>query len=262
MKAAIDLNCDMGESFGPWKMGNDLAILDHVTSANIACGFHAGDPVTMQGVVEAALQRGVQVGAHPGLPDLVGFGRRNIQVSAAEAYAMVVYQVGALAGVAGARGGRLNHVKAHGALYNMAARDRALADAIAQAVRDVDPGLVMFGLAGSELIEAGRRAGLSCAAEVFGDRTYQDDGSLSPRSLPDAMIEDAEVAAAQVKRMVAEGLVRSRTGKDLPVTADTLCIHGDQPGALSFVRRIREELAAAGIEVRAPSGAPPTTSVN
>jgi UPF0271 protein len=255
MKADIDLNCDMGESFGPWKMGNDLAILDHVTSANIACGFHAGDPLTMQGVVKAALDRGVEVGAHPGLQDLVGFGRRAMQVTPAEAYALIVYQVGALSGFAAALGGRLNHVKAHGALYNMAAKDRALADAIAAAIRDVDPGLVMFALAGSELIGAAQRAGLQCASEVFGDRTYQDDGSLSPRSLPGAMIEDAEVAAAQVKRMVMEGVVRSQQGREVPVKADTLCIHGDQAGALAFVRRIREQLAASGIEVRAPARA-------
>jgi UPF0271 protein len=255
MNDAIDLNCDMGESFGPWKMGNDVAILDHVTSANIACGFHAGDPLTMQGVVKAALEKGVKVGAHPGFQDLVGFGRRTVQVTPAEAYALIVYQVGALAGFAAASGGRLNHVKAHGALYNMAAKDRPLADAIAAAIRDVDPGLVMFALAGSELIQAAERAGLRCASEVFGDRTYQDDGSLSPRNLPGAMIEDAEVAAAQVKRMVTEGMVRSLKGRDVPVKADTLCIHGDQPGALAFVRRIREELAASGIEVRAPARA-------
>jgi UPF0271 protein len=233
-------------------MGNDVAILDHVSSANIACGFHAGDPVTMRGVVSTALAKGVKVGAHPGFQDLVGFGRRRMQVVPEEAYAIVVYQVGALAGFAAAAGGRLHHVKAHGALYNMAARDRALADAIAQAVHDVDPGLVMFGLAGSEMIGAARRLGLRCAAEVFGDRTYQEDGSLSPRNLPGAMIEDAEVAAAQVSRMATEGVVRSTSGKDVRVQADTLCIHGDQPGALAFVKRIRQELAAAGIEVSPP----------
>ena len=249
----IDLNCDMGESFGAWKMGNDLAILDHVTSANIACGFHAGDPVTMQGVVKAALEKGVKVGAHPGFQDLAGFGRRAMQVSAGEAYAIVVYQVGALAGFARALGSRLNHVKAHGALYNMAAKDRALADAIARAVHDVDPALVLFGLAGSEMIAAAQRIGLPHASEVFGDRTYQDDGSLSPRNLPGAMIEDVEIAAAQVKRMVAEGVVRSMQGNDIEVRADTLCVHGDQPGALAFVKRIRSELAAAGIAVRAPA---------
>ncbi len=252
MTAHIDLNCDMGESFGPWKMGNDFAILDHVTSANIACGFHAGDPQTMRAVVRAALDKGVMVGAHPGFPDLVGFGRRNLQVTPEEAYAMVVYQVGALAAFTAAAGGRLNHVKAHGALYNMAARDRPLAEAIAQAVHDVDRGLVMFGLAGSEMIGAAERLGLRCASEVFGDRTYQDDGSLTPRRLAGAMIEDAEVSASQVKRMALDGVVRSSSGKEVPVKADTLCVHGDQPGALAFVGRIRAELAAAGIEVRPP----------
>jgi len=255
MTQQIDLNCDMGESFGPWKMGNDFAILEHVTSANIACGFHAGDPQTMREVVRAALEKGVMVGAHPGFPDLVGFGRRNLQATPAEVYAMVVYQVGALAGFAAAAGGRLNHVKAHGALYNMAARDCALAEAIAQAVHDVDAGLVLFGLAGSEMLAAADRLGVPCAAEVFGDRTYQDDGSLTPRRQAGAMIEDVEVSAAQVTRMALQGMVRSTSGKDVPVKADTLCVHGDQPGALAFVRRIRAELAAAGIQVRAPARA-------
>ena len=255
MTGQIDLNCDMGESFGAWKMGNDTAILDHVTSANIACGFHAGDPQTMRQVVRAAIDKGVKVGAHPGFPDLVGFGRRNLQASPDEVYAMVVYQVGALAGFAAAAGGRLNHVKAHGALYNMAARDRALADAIAQAVQDVDAGLVFFALAGSEMVAAAERLGLRCAEEVFGDRTYQDDGSLTPRRLAGAMIEDADVSAAQVKRMALEGRVRATSGRDVPVRADTLCVHGDQPGALAFVKRIRGELAAAGIAVKAPARA-------
>lgn len=176
----IDLNCDMGEGFGAWTMGDDLALLDQVTSANIACGFHAGDPATMRRVVQAAAARGVQIGAHPGLPDLQGFGRRVMQVSPADAYAMVVYQVGALAGFARAAGTRLNHVKPHGALYNMAARDRALADALAQAVHDIDASLVFFGLAGSEMIRAAQARGLQAASEVFADRAY-DDGSLTPR---------------------------------------------------------------------------------
>lgn len=250
--ARIDLNCDMGESFGAWKMGDDVAILDHVTSANIACGFHAGDPRTMQRTVAAAFERGVRVGAHPGLQDLAGFGRRTMQVSAAEAYALVVYQVGALAAFAQAAGGRLNHVKAHGALYNMAVRDAGLADAIARAIRDVDADLIMFGLPGSELIAAAARFGLRSAAEVFADRTYQDDGSLSPRGQPGAMIEDVDVAVAQVMRMVLEGRVRSLQGNDVAVDADTLCIHGDQPGALAFVTRIRQALNAAGVAVMPP----------
>ncbi len=247
----IDLNCDMGESFGAYHMGNDEAVLDHVSSANIACGFHAGDPRTMHRTVRMALDRGVAVGAHPGLPDLQGFGRRNMALSRTEAYDCVIYQIGALSGFAQALGGRLTFVKAHGALYNMAAKDPVLAEAIASAVADYDRNLAFYGLAGSELIGAAKAAGLRAISEVFGDRSYQDDGSLTPRSQPGAMIEDVEVSVAQVRRMVLEGKVRSVTGKDVAVQADTLCIHGDQPGALAFVRRIREELAGAGVEVRA-----------
>ncbi|MCR6475285.1 LamB/YcsF family protein [Variovorax sp. ZS18.2.2] len=248
----IDINCDMGEGFGAWAMGNDIELLDHVSSANIACGFHAGDPSTMRRVVAAALHRGVRVGAHPGLPDLQGFGRRVMQVSPAEVYAMVVYQVGALWAFAKAAGGTLSHVKAHGALYNMAAKDRTLADAIARAVHEVDPRLVLFGLAGSEMIRAAEALGLPVAAEVFADRSYQDDGSLSPRGQPGALIEDADVAAAQVLQMVQHGSVYAASGKEVALRADTLCIHGDQPGALAFVRRIRSALDAIGVHVAAP----------
>jgi UPF0271 protein len=247
--ARIDLNCDMGEAFGVYRMGNDFEILDYVTSANIACGFHAGDPATMHKTVETALAKGVAVGAHPGLPDLQGFGRRTMALSPREAYDIVVYQVGALAGFAQALGGKLSHVKAHGAFYNMAAKDFRLSEAIAQAVRDIDPDLVLFGLAGSETMRAAQSVGLRAAGEVFADRTYQDDGSLTPRSRPDAMIEDVEAAVMQVKRMVNEGLVRSTSGNDVRVQADTLCIHGDQPDALAFVKRIRAELERDGIVV-------------
>ncbi|MCC6611751.1 MAG: LamB/YcsF family protein [Burkholderiales bacterium] len=246
----IDFNCDMGESYGAWRMGDDAALLDHVTSANIACGFHAGDPATIHRTVRAAVARGVAIGAHPSLPDLQGFGRRAMAIGPAEAYDIVVYQIGALDAFARACGGRLSHVKAHGALYNTAAKDRALADAIAGAVRDVDRSLVLYGLSGSELVRAGEAAGLTVAAEVFGDRTYQDDGSLTPRGRPDAMIEEVEASIAQVKRVVLEGKVRSVSGKDVPVRADTLCIHGDQPGALAFAKRIRAALAQAGVEVK------------
>lgn len=249
--ARIDLNCDMGESYGAWRMGNDLEILDVVTSANVACGFHAGDPATMHRTVEAAFAKGVAVGAHPGLPDLQGFGRRTMAISAQEAYDLVVYQVGALAAFARALGGRLSHVKAHGALYNMAAKESALSEAIARAVRDVDRELVLFGLAGSATMRAAQGMGLRAAGEVFADRTYQDDGSLTPRSRPDAMIDDVEAALAQVQRMVHEGIVRSTSGTDVRVQADTLCIHGDQPGALPFARRIRAELERRGVEVAA-----------
>ena len=248
----LDLNCDMGEGFGAYKMGNDIEILDHVTSANIACGFHAGDPPTMRRIVAAALAKGVAIGAHPGLPDLQGFGRRAMQISPAEAYAIVVYQVGALAGFAQAAGGRLNHVKPHGALYNMAVKDRALADAIAQAVVDIDPKLVFFGLAGSEMINAANALGLRSACEVFADRSYQDDGSLSLRGTAGAMIEDAEQSLAQVRQMLT-GSVRAVSGIDVPVRADTLCLHGDQPGALEFARHIRSALTADGVTLQAPA---------
>jgi len=245
--AQIDLNCDMGEGFGAWQMGNDLEILDYVTSANIACGFHAGDPATMHKTVKAAFAKGVAVGAHPGLPDLQGFGRRMIALAPHEAYDIVVYQVGALAGFAQALGGKLSHVKPHGALYNMAAKDPGLSEAIAQAVRDIDRELILFGLAGSEMIRAAESVGLRAAAEVFADRTYQDDGSLTPRSGPDAVIENVEAAVSQVKRIVVEGVVRSTGGKDIRVQADTLCIHGDHPGALAFVKRLRAELEREGV---------------
>ncbi|ALM85075.1 LamB/YcsF family protein [Bordetella sp. N] len=256
MALSIDLNCDMGESYGAWHMGNDDAVLQYVTAANIACGFHGGDPGTMRKTVAAALAHGVALGAHPSLPDLAGFGRRVMQISPAEAYDMVVYQVGALAGVAASQGARLHHVKAHGALYNMAVKDTALAQAICRAVRDVDASLVLYGLAGSELVRAAQEAGLKVASEVFADRTYQDDGSLSPRNRPGAMIEDLETAVAQVVRMASEGKVRSVNGKDVPVQADTLCIHGDQPNALIFANGIRAALEKAGIAVRTMPGGP------
>ena len=247
----IDLNCDMGESFGAYEMGNDEAVLAHVSSANIACGFHAGDPRTMHHTVRMALARGVAIGAHPGLPDLQGFGRRPMALSRDEAYDTVLYQIGALAGFAQAQGARLTYVKAHGALYNTAARDAGLSQAIVAAVRDYDPGMAFYGLAGSELIRAAQEAGLRTVSEVFADRTYQADGSLTPRSRPGAMIEDVEVSVAQVRRMIFEGLVRSVDGREVPVSADTLCIHGDQPGALAFVQRLRREMADWGVEVKA-----------
>jgi UPF0271 protein len=247
----IDFNCDMGEGFGAWRMGDDVALLDHVTSANVACGFHAGDPATIRRTVKAAVAKGVAVGAHPSLPDLQGFGRRTMNVSPEEIYDLIVYQVGAIDAFARASGGKLSHVKAHGALYNMAAKDRALADAIAAAVRDVDPSLVLFALSGSALVDAAEAAGIKPAAEVFADRSYQDDGSLTPRGRPGAMIEDVEMSIEQVRRMVFDGVVRAQSGKEVPVRADTLCIHGDQPGALQFAQRIRKALEQAGAEVRA-----------
>lgn len=247
----LDLNCDMGEGLGAWKMGDDAALLEHVSSANIACGYHAGDPGIIHRTVELAIDKGVAVGAHPSLPDLQGFGRRQMQVSPAEAYDMVLYQIGALGAFAIACGGKLAHVKPHGALYNMAAKDGKLARAIARAVKDFDPSLVLFGLAGSELIRAGEQAGLKTANEVFADRTYQADGSLTPRSELGAMIPELSASIAQVKRMIAEGRVRSLDGADVTVRADTLCIHGDEPNAVEFARRIRQALTEAGVRIAA-----------
>jgi len=247
---SIDINCDMGESFGSWNMGQDLEILGHVTSANIACGFHAGDPDVMFRTVQAAIASNVAVGAHPGLPDLQGFGRRAMAMTPAEVYNLTIYQVGALQAFAQTQGSSLHHVKTHGALYNMTMRDPALARACAQAVYDYDPGLLVY-VANANMAEAAQTLGLPVAFEVYADRSYQDDGTLTPRSMPHAMIEDVEQAITQVKRMVIDGVVRSLSGKDVKIAADTLCIHGDQPGAAVFAKRIRAALAADGIDVTA-----------
>lgn len=244
----IDINCDMGESFGPWVMGQDLELLKYVTSANIACGFHAGDPDVMLKTVRAAIAQGVAIGAHPGLPDLQGFGRRAMAMTANEVYALVVYQVGALDAFARSQGATLHHVKTHGALYNMTAKDPALAKAVAQAVFDLNPAWPIY-VANEPMADAARALGLRAIQEVYADRTYQDDATLTPRSQEHAMIEDVEQSIAQVKRMVNEGRVRALSGKDVPIVAETLCIHGDQPGAVQFARRIRAALEAQGITV-------------
>ncbi|QRG70093.1 LamB/YcsF family protein [Brevibacillus choshinensis] len=246
----VDINCDMGESFGAYTMGNDSEILAYISSANIACGFHAGDPATMRKTVRMALEKGVAIGAHPGLPDLVGFGRRNMDISPEEAYDMVVYQIGALQAFVQAEGGTMQHVKPHGALYNMAAARAPLAQAISEAIYQVNPGLVLFGLSGSELVRAGEKIGLRTAHEVFADRTYQEDGTLTPRRQPDAMITEQEQSMHQVVRMVKEGKVRSRQGVDVSIKADTICIHGDGAHALEFARSIHAAFAEAGIVPR------------
>lgn len=248
----VDLNCDCGESFGAWRMGADAELLAHVTSANIACGFHAGDPMTMAATILEARRQGVAIGAHPGLPDLVGFGRREMKVSPDEVYAMVLYQVAALAGMAAAVGAALAHVKPHGALYNMAAADRRTADMIARALLDFDPDLVLVGLAGSELLRAGEAAGLRVASEVFADRNYLPDGSLVPRSRPDAMVTDEALAIARAVRMATDGRVTAVDGTEIEVRADTICIHGDGPHAVPFARGLRAALESAGVQVAAP----------
>jgi len=249
--ATVDLNCDMGESFGAYSIGADAEVMPYITSANIACGFHGGDPSVMRETVRLAMEHGVAVGAHPGLPDLVGFGRRTMDVSAQDAYDMIVYQLGAMMATAAALGARVAHVKAHGALYNMAAAKAPLADAIARAVHDVDESLVLFGLAGSHIIAAGEKLGLRTASEVFADRNYMPDGSLVPRSRPDAMVESAEVAVRRAVEMVQRGRVTSVEGQELSLRADTICLHGDGAHAGDFARALRAGLEAAGVTVRA-----------
>jgi UPF0271 protein len=246
----IDLNSDLGESFGSWPMGADEAVIASITSANVACGYHAGDPAVMRTTVRLARDAGVAVGAHPGLPDLIGFGRRDMGVSAQDVENMVLYQIGALAAIAGAEGVRLQHVKAHGALYNMAVRDRPLADAIARAIKAFDPALIMFGLPGSELIQAGQRAGLEVAAEGFADRAYEPDGSLTPRSRVGSVIHDADEVVHRAVRLATEGKVRATDGSDIALRVDTLCTHGDTPGAQELTRRLRQGLEACGVSVR------------
>jgi 5-oxoprolinase (ATP-hydrolysing) subunit A len=253
MKRCMDLNCDVGESFGVYDLGRDAEILDFVTSANIACGFHAGDPATMRRTVRMAVEKGVAVGAHPGLPDLVGFGRRLMRITPQEASDMVTYQVGALAAFVQAEGGTMRHVKPHGALYNMAGKDQALALAIAEAVYRVKPELILFGQSGSQLIEAGRSVGLRTASEVFADRSYESDGSLTPRDVPGAVITDDEQSVRQVLTMLQTGKVASRQGHDVAVEADTICLHGDGPHAVEFAKLIRHALEREGISVRAIS---------
>lgn len=245
----IDLNSDLGEAFGPWPMGQDEALMAAITSANVACGFHAGDPSVMRRTADLARATGVAIGAHPGFPDLVGFGRREMAATPAEVEAFVLYQIGALAGIARAAGVRLQHVKAHGALYNMACRDRALADAIAAAVAAADRTLILFGLPGSALIDAGRKAGLAVAAEVFADRAYEPDGSLASRQKPGSVIHDPAVVVSRVVRMVRDREVVATDGTRLTIEADTVCVHGDTEGAAGLALQIRRGLEAAGIEV-------------
>ncbi len=248
----MDLNCDMGEGYGPWLMGDDPGLMQYITSANIACGFHAGDPVVMRDTVRLALKHHVAIGAHPGYPDLQGFGRRFLQMSPDEVYAMTLYQIGALQAIVQAEGGTLHHVKPHGALYNAAAKDRPLADAIARATRHVGANLLLYGLSGSALIEAGQAQGLRTANEVFADRTYQDDGSLTPRTKPNAMVESVEQAVAQALQMVQQQQVASLSGATVSVVAETLCLHGDGPHALDFARAIHAAFKKNGVEMRTP----------
>jgi UPF0271 protein len=248
----VDLNCDVGESYGAWRLGDDEALLDVATSANVACGYHAGDPATIEATIRYAKSRGVSVGAHPSYPDLSGFGRRSMHIAPADVEALVLYQIGAVAGIALANGVRLAHVKPHGALYNDAARDRALADAIASAARRCG-GLRLVGLASSALVEAAKSAGIPFASEAFCDRAYERDGSLRQRALPGALIEDAHAAARQAVDIVVHRRLRSIDGHDVDVAADTLCVHGDAPGAAARARAVRAALERVGVRVAAPA---------
>lgn len=250
MQKFVDLNSDVGESFGTYKLGLDEEVLKYVSSANIACGWHAGDPMVMRKTVEFALKNGVGAGAHPGFPDLLGFGRRNMVVSPDEAKQYTIYQIGALYGFVKALGGSMQHVKPHGAFYNMAAKDGKLAKAIIEGIWEVDKNLIVLGLAGSEMVKAAKERGLKVANEVFADRAYNPDGTLVPRSLPGSMIHDKDLAIKRVVRMVTEGKVTAITGEDIDIQADSICVHGDNPEAVGFVKSIREALASAGVDVK------------
>jgi len=248
----IDLNCDMGESYGAWKMGADADVMPFITSANIACGFHGGDPATIRKTVRLAVDNGVAIGAHPSLPDLMGFGRRTMRISPQDMYDLVVYQAGAVEAFARAAGAKLHHVKCHGALYNMAVNDEALSDAMVRAVKDLGASLILYVLSGSKTLDIGKKAGIRIIGEVFADRGYTDEGTLAPRDKPGGMIEDAAASAKQAIAMIEEGYVTSLSGKRVAVAADTMCLHGDQPGAVIFARKLREAFKERGISVAAP----------
>ncbi len=246
----VDLNSDLGESFGNYTLGMDEEILQYVSSANVACGWHAGDPLVMEKTVALAKRCGTAVGAHPGFPDLMGFGRRNMVITPDEAKAYVRYQLGALYAFAESQGVSIQHVKPHGALYNMAAVDEKLARAMCEAVYEFDPEIIFMGLAGSKMIEMAEAVGLRAASEVFADRAYNDDGTLVSRKLPGAVIKDKDLAIRRVVRMVKEGKVESVNGTDIAIRADSICVHGDNPKALEFVKNIRETLIAEGVEIK------------
>ena len=247
----IDLNCDMGESYGAWKMGADADVMPFITSANIACGFHAGDPATIRKTVRLAVDSGVAVGAHPSLPDLMGFGRRVMRISPQDMYDLVIYQAGAVEAFARAAGAKLHHVKCHGALYNMAANDEALSEAMVRAVKDLGSGVALYALSGSKNMEIGEKAGVRVIGEVFADRGYSDDGTLAPRDKPGGMIVDAAASVKQALAMIEEGYVTSLAGKRVIVAADTMCLHGDQPGAVEFAKHLRNIFKERNIQVAA-----------
>lgn len=247
----IDINSDLGESFGAYTIGHDAGLMKSITSANVAAGFHAGDPSVLRETIRLAKASGVAVGAHPGFPDLVGFGRRELNVTPKEAEDFILYQIAAVAGVAAAEGVKVQHVKPHGALFNMAVRNAELAAAIAKAVGAFDRSLILFGLPGSQILNAGRAAGLRVAAEVFADRAYEADGSLASRRKPGSVIHDAAIVVARAIRMVKDRTVIAIDGTTVRLEADTMCVHGDTPGSDDLALKIREGLEAAGVTVKA-----------
>lgn len=246
----VDLNCDLGEAFGNYSFGGDKDIIPLITSANIACGFHAGDENVMNQTVKLAKENHVSIGAHPGLPDLKGFGRRKMDISPTEVYNLIVYQLGALEGFCKVHQTRINHVKPHGALYNMGAKNKAIAKAIAKAVYDFDSAIVLVGLSNSLLISEAKAIGLKTASEVFADRRYEDNGQLVSRKELDAVITDSDEALKQVLKMVTENKVISRNGKEIDLETDTICVHGDGKHALEFVEQIRKKLTKEGIDIQ------------
>ncbi len=250
MNRLIDLNSDMAEAFGAYQMGADLEIIRSISSANIACGYHAGDPMVMDARVQLCRQHGVAVGAHPGYPDLMGFGRRNMVVTPGEVRGYIIYQLGALQAFARAHGVRVEHVKPHGALYNMAAVDDKLARAVAEAVYAVDPECALVGLAGSALCSAGRAVGLPVADEVFADRGYRPDGTLVPRNEPGAIIKSVDEAVERIVRLVESGVIVANNGQEIAVRGDTICLHGDTPGAADYAQAIRTRLESQGVSIR------------
>jgi len=247
MSSWIDLNCDLGESFGAYTIGRDSDVIPYVTSANVGCGFHGGDPCVMDDTVKLAKANNVGIGAHPGLPDLIGFGRRNMAVSPTEAKAYVKYQVGALTAFCASNGVPLQHVKPHGAFYNMAGKDYKLARAIAEAVYEVDKGLILLALSGSEMIKAANDIGLAVASEVFADRAYNADGSLVARGTEGAIIHDVGLCISRIIRMVKENKVTAITGEDVALSPQSICVHGDTPEAVEFVKNIKDSLTKEGI---------------
>ena len=245
----VDLNCDLGESFGNYKLGLDEEVIKYISSANVACGFHASDPLVMAHTVKLAKEASVCVGAHPGFPDLVGFGRRNMNVSPKEAKAMIQYQIGALDAFCKAAGIKIQHVKPHGALYNMAGKDLKLAEAICEGIYEVNPNLILLALSGSEMVKAAQNIGLKVAREAFADRAYEEDGSLVARTKEGAMITDEEEAIKRVVKMVKENKVEAITGKEIYIKVDSICVHGDGPKALEFVKKINNRLATENIKI-------------